>query len=383
MSVQPHTSSSDLSSIAAVDRFLTAINEAKPSGEWLRFEPLYDEVKKLREQDDASLPQGVWRRELKRADWSGVAQLCESALEFKTKDLQIAAWLTEAWIHQHGFRGLQRGMQVVNALCNNFWDTLHPLIEDGAIEARISPLIWMSEKLVLPIKSIPVTAPTGDEGVIYAWRDWEAGLYLSNLARTNAAAAATAEKQGMVPQSNFLVSVSLTPAAWIQILSNDITAAIASIDELQKTLNAKLGEIMAPSLTSLRAPLDAIQIFLTRVLNERIERGELAPPAPPAASQPQIPIAREEVPMSSTTMEISAASTPSSSGVIASRAEAYQKLREASEFLMRTEPHSPVPYLVRRAISWGNLSLGELLEELLHKNADLATVYTLLGIKKS
>ena len=84
--------------------------------------------------------------------------------------------------------------------------------------------------------------------------------------------------------------------------------------------------------------------------------------------------------MSSTTMEISA---PSSSGVIASRAEAYLKLREAADFLMRTEPHSPVPYLIRRAISWGNLSLGELLEELLHKNADLATVYTLLGIKKS
>jgi type VI secretion system protein ImpA len=380
MTIQPMTPpSSESSPIAPVDRFLTPINEAKPSGEWLRFEPLYDEVKKLREQDDASLPQGVWRRELKRADWSGVAQLCESALEFKTKDLQIAAWLTEAWIHQYGFRGLQRGLQVVNALCNNFWDTLHPLIEDGAIEARISPLIWMSEKLVLPIKSIPVTAPTGDEAVIYAWRDWEAGLYLANLARTNAASASTAEAQGMVPQSKFLVSVSLTPAAWISILSSDVAAAIASIDELQKTLNAKLGEIMAPSLTSLRTPLESIQTFVARVLSERIERGELAPPQS-AASQPQIPIAREEVPMSSTTMEISA---PSSSGVIASRAEAYLKLREAADFLMRTEPHSPVPYLIRRAISWGNLSLGELLEELLHKNADLATVYTLLGIKKS
>jgi len=381
MSVQPHTSSSDHSSIAPIDRFLKPINETKPSGEWLRFEPLYDEVKKLREEEDASLPQGVWRRELKRADWGGVAQLCESALEFKTKDLQIAAWLTEAWIHQYGFRGLQRAMQVVSALCNNFWETLHPEIEDGAIEARISPIIWMSEKLALPIKSIPVTAPAGDDGVIYAWRDWEAGLYLSNLSRTNAAAANTAEAQGMVPQSKFLVSVSLTPAAWLQILSNDIVAALASIDELQKVLNAKLGEIMAPSLTSLRAPLDAIQMFLTRVLNERIERGELAPAAPPASSQPQIPIAREEVPMSSTTMEVSV--SPSSSGVIASRAEAYLKLREAADFLMRTEPHSPLPYLVRRAISWGNLSLGELLEELLHKNADLATVYTLLGIKKS
>jgi type VI secretion system protein ImpA len=69
-------------------------------------------------------------------------------------------------------------------------------------------------------------------------------------------------------------------------------------------------------------------------------------------------------------------------GVIASRAEAYQALREASDFLMRTEPHSPVPYLVRRAISWGNLSLAELLEELLQKNSDVSAIYALLGMKK-
>jgi type VI secretion system protein ImpA len=42
-----------------------------------------------------------------------------------------------------------------------------------------------------------------------------------------------------------------------------------------------------------------------------------------------------------------------------------------------------VPYLVRRAISWGNLSLAELLEELLQKNADLPTIYALLGIKRN
>ena len=42
-----------------------------------------------------------------------------------------------------------------------------------------------------------------------------------------------------------------------------------------------------------------------------------------------------------------------------------------------------MPYLVRRAVTWGNLSLAELLAELLQKNADLPTLYTLLGIKKT
>ena len=69
-------------------------------------------------------------------------------------------------------------------------------------------------------------------------------------------------------------------------------------------------------------------------------------------------------------------------GPIASRADAYRALTEASEYLMRTEPHSPVPYLVRRAITWGNMSLVELLDELLQKSADINTVYALLGMKR-
>src|SRR5204863_9955527 len=68
---------------------------------------------------------------------------------------------------------------------------------------------------------------------------------------------------------------------------------------------------------------------------------------------------------------------------IASRAEAFARLREASDYLLRTEPHSPVPYLVRRAVAWGNMSLSQLLEELLASNTDLSTIDTLLGIRRT
>jgi predicted component of type VI protein secretion system len=78
-----------------------------------------------------------------------------------------------------------------------------------------------------------------------------------------------------------------------------------------------------------------------------------------------------------------AEAAPARPGSVLSRSEAYQRLIEAADFLLRTEPHSPVPYLVRRAVSWGNLSLADLLQELLQKNADLPTLYTLLGIKRT
>ena len=68
------------------------------------------------------------------------------------------------------------------------------------------------------------------------------------------------------------------------------------------------------------------------------------------------------------------------SGPIRSRAQAYHMLAEAAEFLMKTEPHSPTPYLVRRAVAWGNLSLGELLQQMLRNTGELGEMYRLLGL---
>ena len=130
-----------------------------------------------------------------------------------------------------------------------------------------------------------------------------------------------------------------------------------------------------PLAARLKAILDSGDELVTRVVRERVEKGELA----------SAPLPVVEPSMSEETTE-AAAETPSANaqaiGPITSRVEAYRALATAAEFLMRTEPHSPVPYLVRRAIHWGNLSLVELLDELLQKNADVNTVYALLGMKR-
>jgi predicted component of type VI protein secretion system len=65
---------------------------------------------------------------------------------------------------------------------------------------------------------------------------------------------------------------------------------------------------------------------------------------------------------------------------IRTRAEAYQRLAEAADFLARTEPHSPVPHLIRRAVGWGSLSLEDLLPELVRDSAQLAEIYRMLQL---
>ena len=74
--------------------------------------------------------------------------------------------------------------------------------------------------------------------------------------------------------------------------------------------------------------------------------------------------------------------TTSSEGPVRNRADAYRRLSEAAEFLLRTEPHSPTPYLVKRAIAWGSMSLEELLPQLVRNGAELTEVYRLLQIDR-
>lgn len=351
-----------------IDPLLAPISDDAPAGVWLRFEPVYDEIKRLRAEEDAGLPQGVWQRELKRADWPAVVDLCTQVLTGTSKDLQVAAWLTEAWIHLHGFPGLARGARLLAGLCRAFWPDLHPaLAQEGDAEdaeARLAPIAWAADRLQLPLKRVQVTAPTGEDATAYGWKDWEAGLYLANLSRLDAAGAAREQERGMVPQAKFQVSISLTPAPWFAKIAAETAGALAALDELDAELAARCGAA-APSFTPLRSPLAAIQAFALRVLEERGESDLMAP----AAGREESPMDGEE--------QAPAADT------ISSRAEAYRRLNQAADFLLRTEPHSPVPYLVQRAVSWGNLSLAELLQELLQKNADLPTVYALLGIKRS
>jgi type VI secretion system protein ImpA len=336
-----------------LESLLAPISADNPSGPSLRFEGVYDEIKRLREEDDATLPQGIWQRELKRADWPGVAALTSEALATRSKDLQLAAWLTEAWSRMYAFAGLAHGLRLITALCDAFWETLHPGIDEESVDARMAPIAWLSgDRFLFAIKSIPITAPVGDDAQAFAWNQWEVSRHQPS-------------------QANVLVSASLTSATWFAALSRDASAAISAIDALKTLLTERLGEADAPTLSPLRNILKEITEFVARVRQNR-------PDAEEVPAMDLVPEAPFDEPSPLPELMPSPPGSP-----ISNRADAYQRLREASDFLLRTEPHSPVPYLVRRAISWGNMSLAEVLDELLHKNADLATIYTLLGIKET
>ena len=342
-----------------VDRLLSPISVGEPTGESLRYEGTYDHIAGLRREDDSSLEQGAWVNEAKRADWQNVAQACVLAIETRSKDVQIAAWLLEAWIHQHGFAGLREGLRVLAGLCDTYWDGLHPQIEGEDLEYRLAAFAWIDEKLSIQISLVTVTCPQSDNVGAFSAADWETASRRQGRPHSGNPDEVTLER--------FEQSLTLTPTAWLSSVAAAARSAAEVLDELVGVLDRRCGR-SAPSFGRIRHAIASAIGLLSVGLQGREEAR--------AGST-----AVQEISGSADSHTEKIAPADRSDEQIRTRGEAYRQLAEAADFLMRTEPHSPVPHLVRRAIAWGSLSLEDLLPELVSESTQLSEIYRLLQLR--
>ena len=338
------------------------ISAAAPAGESLRYEGTYDRIQEAR-REEMDLPQGVWQREPKRADWPAVEQLCAQALMHRTKDLQIAIWLTEAWVHLGGAAGLTHGLQLIRGLHEQFWQSMYPSIED--LEYRTGQLTWLNEKMPVALKFITVAHPVDTTM-----------LPIVSFARLETARHAefTTRRQGQQSKGNDAAkpelpllqrSMAATPDGFYRDLDKELREAMQTCRELDTVLDTLYGP-QNPGLRQLQEVLTAIASTvepLVKAENVVVQADAIVP-----VEEAQTAMAEETV------------SAPAASGPVRNRRDAYRTLSEIADFLARTEPHSPVPYLLRRAIAWGNMDLGQLLPELLNNENALKDVAGLLQI---
>lgn len=339
------------------ETLLAPISAEAPAGASLRYEGTYDKIREARREDDPSLPQGVWSSKLKVADFRAVAAMAAEAIEHKSKDLQLAVWLAEAWARMASLAGAGRGVSFIGEMVKRYWDDGFPLLaDDGGAEARSDLVDWLDEALAREVRRIPL-APPQDGGEPYRLLDWEAGAAIDPRADARAG-----EGEAPATREGFLARASLLGKdRWIEI-RRDASAGAAAVERLEATLAEKM-----PRPPAMRRFKEALRALL-RVCESMpgLPREEAAPAIEAfstGASQPSTPLERSE------------------GGPIGSRAEAYIRLSEAADYLLRTEPHSPVPYLVKRAVSWGNMSLAELLYEFVQSPDDLVTIQRLLGMR--
>lgn len=353
------------------EHLLAPLSNQSPVGEFLLYEGTYDKIKTARREDDTTLTRHEWDTELKKADWPQVRQLCLEALTHRSKDLQIAVWLTEALLHLYGYKGLKTGLQFLIQLIETYWENLYPPIDETNedIDLRISPLQWLNhDKFVLQLGVVSITAPTVGDIPAYTFMDRDKALLLEKLPQPQKEAAIG---EGKPTVTKFSASVTLTSSSFYVGLVADLQESIDSVDKLNQVLDKYCAD-QAPSFGKFRQKLIDIQHVVNLIL---IDREPLSKLNSIVTEEPEQSVLFSEDPIEEQHVKVKVMS-------IRNRSEAYQRLAEIADYLSKIEPHSPTPYLIKRAISWGEMSLTDLLHEIVNDERDLTTIYTLLGIKK-
>jgi type VI secretion system protein ImpA len=338
---------------------LAPIPGENPSGIDLRYDStllIYDKIKEARRQDD-DLSQGAWQSERKTANFPLVAKIAQEALATVSKDLQVAAWLTEALLQTEGFGGLQQGLELCHKLMVEFWDTIYPTIEDGDLELRATPLNWAGSKLDTPLRSMPIVAAG------YSWFVYKDSRVVGyeDQAKTEKEkkARATLIASGKIAPEVVDKSFTETPKAFYAQAEKDLDGCLAALTSLTDYCNTMFKDD-APALGPLKTGLTEVRHTIHLLLEKKRETEPDPVVVEPVAEETSLDSAAQGE-------DGSAAGLPALAGSFsaepADRRQALASIAAAAAFLRKREPFSPAPYLMLRGLRWGELRTANPLTE--------------------
>ena len=356
-----------------IDAILKPIAGSNPAGKDVREGKDFAVLKEARRQEEV-LSQGDWKRDAKVADWPKAIQVATKILTEQSKDLQVAVWLVEALIKRHGFAGLRDGLKILRGLHANFWDGLYPAMEDGDLEYRSGTLDALNKLLPFAVNNAPLVRAS--DGTFYTFDRWKESQDVENLRR---AAASDSEKrrqldealqEGKLEGEKFDKAVAGTPLTHCSALLEQISECWEAYEQLDQVLDEKYGAA-APSLRAVKDAVGECRSLMNGIVKKKGGVGLDVKGTSEAGAE-----------------EAGAAGATAAVGAISGgieprdRSEALRRLAAVAEFFRKTEPHSPISYLVQRAARWGEMPLDEWLREVIKDDSVLGGVRETLGIKK-
>jgi len=334
---------------------LNPIPGENPGGADLRYDPIYDKIKEFRRQDD-DLNQGAWQHERKVADWPQVIKLTQDALATKSKDLQLAAWLTEALLRKEGFGGLLDGLTCCKEIIERFWDHCYPAVEDGDVELRAAPLEWVGSRFEEPIKSVLLNRAGH---TWYQHKESRAIGYEDQAKDANAKKAREKLlKEGKLAPEDFDKAFGETPKLFYASAEKNLDACLATLNGLSELCAEKFGE-SAPGFSKLTSVLTEVRHTVHQFLEKK---RELEPDPVEASPEEQAGAAVDGGPAGDGTAPAAGATVVAISLEASTEPEDRRAMIEqvamAAAFFRKKDPKSPAPYLMMRGLRWGELRSG-------------------------
>jgi type VI secretion system protein ImpA len=304
-------------------------------------------------------------------DWQPLIDKATRLLAEKTKDMEVTAYLIEALTRKQGFAGLRDGFRLARALIEQYWDGLFPSDSDPPdVESRFSHLLQLSGidrpgTLIVPIRKVPFTENTS-EGC-FSLSHYQLAKSLSQISDPNVRQRKIDE--GAVTLENIARAVSETPGAFYADLVDDINESREEFRKIGAALCEKSG--YDPASSDLMEVLESYLDVVKELAGDKIPKPApaTAPAAATTTTTPGAPSALESVVENSAT--------------IRSRDDALERLVQIAEYFRRNEPHSIIPYALQQVVTWGKMSLPQLLAELIPDDGPRKELFKQVGIRPS
>jgi type VI secretion system protein ImpA len=296
--------------------------------------------------------------EPKYADWEDIVELASQTLINQTKDLNLAVRLVEAVTRLQGFPGLAQSLSFLLQYVRRCWEYTYPLLEtEEDLETRAGPFNWLAEaergaRFPTTLRMMPIISTYEGRASVLDWmnsRKPDAKITFDDINQM------MSEMDPQVASDN------------LQALSD----SLETISELQSTLDDYMGPY-APSLVGLRKSVEECHGIADGIAKK-------LRPAGFDSSEPE---------SESTENGESGGSSSIGGGIgnwnpqsaVSARNAIYAQLRQTAELLIQLEPHSPIPYLIRKAVELGELSYPQLMNRLVEDPTVLMQIRKELGL---
>jgi len=304
--------------------------------------------------------------------WRQVRELAIKALSSQSKDLEVAAWLTEAMVRLDGPRGLAAGAHLVTKLAEAFWDdNLYPMPDEDGIATRVAPLTGLNGvdgdgTLAQPLRKFSLyTRPDGSPMAFWQYKQSE------DLATMEAARAAQKVGQGVVPMDTVQNEARAAGQAHFGALRADLREAQAQWRGMGEVLDAKAGQDSPPT-RRVRELLDYLLAATARyaaadaeAAPDEADSGAAAGGGGTAGGAGGVGGALPRGPLL---------------GAV-NREDMLKELSRIAEFFRRAEPQSPLAYTLDDAIRRGRMTWPDLLAEIVSDATVRDGILMQLGIR--
>ncbi|WP_201595106.1 type VI secretion system protein TssA [Psychrobacter vallis] len=345
-------------------------------GEDLIFDPRMDAIVAARQEDDPLLAQGNWVTELKIADWDFVKNQCADLLSHTSKDMKLALWYVDALSHTDHLAGIGHGLLLLQALNEEYWLTMYPPLdgEEDSMDIRAGLLSWFVKALTDDIKQLSLADTKTQK---YNYNYYLTARDHDKQRQQNP----DGEMHNQLILSDYNHAIKNSSEFWQQALMTNLNTITEQWQTLTDQLNSLMG-MDAPVFAPVTDLLAALSQHLRSLLPESAINENGAGKENAADMMDNEKVTLDNDGQAANTINTTLTSfNPSNRDHQSNRQQALKLLSQIQDYFATNEPHSPVTFLLGRAIDWADMPLDQWLTHIIKNEDQLAMLSDMIGIQ--